>query len=90
MEGASPTGYTSIEAIQQGMASARGENHYNNLKEAKPRQHYSDFSNEAQLNNGEHYNNVSLTQLNAEVEEHKKAQLKPDHSQYDDITLENK
>ena len=40
--GALPAGYTSIEAIQQGMASARAENQYDIVPGGKLEGHYSD------------------------------------------------
>ena len=64
----------SIAAAQQGMASARDEGSCLNF----PAQETSRYSNPADVRqpiDGEQYNQVSLAQLNAEVDQHKQAQL---------------
>ena len=84
--GAISADYTSIEAIQQGMALARASDQYLNVPKGQPEGHYSSPFDVKPPKDGEQYDQVSLAQLNAEVEEHRKAQLRQARSNYDDIS----
>ena len=74
------------EAEQRGLASASAENQNVILPEAKPEVEYSKLPKEPQPNAGNSFDEVGLTQLNAEMDQHRNAQ-QPDRSNYNDIEL---
>lgn len=76
-EGIPPLGYSSIETLQQGMASVRVESQYDMLPQQNTFGHYSDPSKEPPTSTLDHYNQVSLAQLNAEMGRYRKGPIKP-------------